>query len=118
MATSPPGRSSTAADGAVVASPSLPEELDALEERIDAWLATQLAENPIVAAVDRDETPGERRWFVRVHGEQKDTFTIWGDDYANPPRPTRFLIELRWQMEGAPCQAVEVAVTFGPWPSK
>ena len=30
-----------------------------------------------MAAVDRDETPGERRWFVRVRGEQKDTFTIW-----------------------------------------
>ena len=38
---------------------------------------TQLEENPVVAAVDRDETPGERRWFVRVRGEQKDTFTIW-----------------------------------------
>ena len=57
--------------------PLRPEELDALEQRIDEWLAGQLAENPIVAAVDRDETPGERRWFVRVHGEQKDTFTIW-----------------------------------------
>ena len=34
------------------------------------------AENPMVAAVDRGE-PGERRWYVRVRGEQKDTFTIW-----------------------------------------
>ena len=58
-------------------SPPRPDELDALEERIDRWLATQLEENPIVAAVDRDETPGVRRWFVRVRGEQKDTFTIW-----------------------------------------
>ena len=32
--------------------------------------------NPVVAAVDRDE-PGERRWFVRLPGEEKDTFTIW-----------------------------------------
>lgn len=54
-----------------------PEELDALEARIDAWLATQLEENPVVAAVDRDETSDERRWFVRLRGEQKDTFTIW-----------------------------------------
>jgi hypothetical protein len=54
-----------------------PDELDALESRIDAWLATQLEENPVVAAVDRDETPGVRRWFVRVRGEQKDTFSIW-----------------------------------------
>ena len=54
-----------------------PEQLDALEAQVDAWLAVQLADNPVVAAVDRDETPGTRRWFVRVRGEQKDTFTIW-----------------------------------------
>ena len=53
-----------------------PQELDALEARIDAWLETELAENPTVAAVDRGE-PGERRWYARVAGEQKDTFTIW-----------------------------------------
>ena len=53
-----------------------PKELDALEARIDAWLATELAENPTVAAVDRGE-PGERRWYVRLAGEQKDTFTVW-----------------------------------------
>ena len=52
-------------------------ELDALAARIQAWLATQLAENPIVAAVERDVESGERRWFVRVHGEEKDVFTIW-----------------------------------------
>ena len=56
--------------------PSTDEELAALTARIDAWLETQLAENPTVAAVDRDES-GERRWFVRLSGEQKDTFTIW-----------------------------------------
>ncbi len=53
------------------------DDLDALEARISAWLDRQLAENPVVAAVDRDETSGERRWFVRLRGEQKDTFTIW-----------------------------------------
>jgi hypothetical protein len=60
-----------------VAEPTSPEALDALESRIDAWLATQLAENPSVAAVERDEVSGERRWFVRMRGEQKDVFTIW-----------------------------------------
>jgi len=60
-----------------VASPTSPDELDALEARIDAWLAEQLADNPVVAAVERDREPGERRWFVRVTGEQKDVFTIW-----------------------------------------
>ena len=56
--------------------PTTPDQLDALEGRIDAWLELQLAENPIVAAIDRDETD-VRRWFVRLRGEQKDTFTVW-----------------------------------------
>jgi hypothetical protein len=30
----------------------------------------------VVAAVDRGE-PGERRWYVRMSGEQKATFTLW-----------------------------------------
>ncbi len=50
--------------------------LDALEDRIDAWFAREAADNPMIAAVDRGE-PGERRWYVRVRGEQKDTFTLW-----------------------------------------
>ncbi len=51
-------------------------ELDVLEARISAWLAQQLADNPVVAAVDRGE-PGERRWYVRLRGEEKDVTTIW-----------------------------------------
>jgi hypothetical protein len=50
--------------------------LDAVEARIDAWLLRQRADNPMVAAVERGE-PGERRWYVRLLGEQKDTFSIW-----------------------------------------
>jgi hypothetical protein len=57
--------------------PSTEAELAALAGRIEDWLARQLAENPVVAAVERDEESGERRWFVRVLGEQKDIFTIW-----------------------------------------
>ena len=57
--------------------PSTPEELHLLEARIDAWLAAQLAANPVVVAVERDTESGQRRWFVRVRGEQKDVFTIW-----------------------------------------
>jgi Putative bacterial sensory transduction regulator len=60
-----------------VPSPTAPDELDALEARIDAWLADQLADNPVVAAVERDRESGERRWFVRVTGEEKDVFTVW-----------------------------------------
>lgn len=60
-----------------MSSPWDADELAALEARIDAWLAVQLAENPVVAAVERDLESGERRWFVRVRGEEKDVFTIW-----------------------------------------
>lgn len=52
-------------------------ELDDLAATIEAWLDRQQAENPVVAAVERDEESGERRWFVRVKGEEKDVFTIW-----------------------------------------
>ena len=60
-----------------MSTPSTADELDALEARIDEWLATQRRENPVVAAVERDLESGERRWFVRVRGEEKDVFTIW-----------------------------------------
>ena len=52
------------------------DQLDDLEHRIDGWLAAQLEENPIMVAVDRGE-PGERRWYVRLAGEEKDFTTIW-----------------------------------------
>lgn len=55
--------------------PASDEELDRLEAVIDAWLLTQVDENPVVVAVERD-TPGSRRWFVRVKGDEKDVFTI------------------------------------------
>lgn len=51
------------------------DELDELAARIEAWLERQRAENPVVAAIEREL--GERRWFVRVKGEQKDVFSIW-----------------------------------------
>ena len=57
--------------------PSSDAELEALDAQISAWLAEQLDENPVVAAVERDRESGERRWFVRVRGDQKDVFTIW-----------------------------------------
>jgi Putative bacterial sensory transduction regulator len=50
--------------------------LDAVEADIERWLARAAAENPVVAAVDRDvDTP--RRWFVRMRGEEKDITTVW-----------------------------------------
>ncbi len=56
--------------------PATPEELAALELRIDQWLVAESADNSAVEAVERGE-PGERRWFVRVRGEDKDVWTAW-----------------------------------------
>jgi putative sensory transduction regulator len=61
----------------MVTRPFSEDELDALAERIVRWLDRQLDENPVVAAVVRDETQPTRRWFLRVHGEEKDVFSIW-----------------------------------------
>jgi hypothetical protein len=52
------------------------EALDALEARIDEWFRREAGENPMIAALDRGER-GERRWYLRLRGEQKDTFTLW-----------------------------------------
>jgi hypothetical protein len=51
-------------------------ELDRLAALIDGWLEIQLVENPVMVALDRDET-GQRRWFVRLAGEDKEFTTIW-----------------------------------------
>ena len=56
--------------------PASDAELDAIEAHIDDWLQRQLDENPILVAVDRGE-PGERRWYVRLRGEEKDVTTVW-----------------------------------------
>lgn len=52
--------------------------LDALQLTIDGWLERFSTDNPVIAAVDRAE-PGEneRRWYVRMKGEEKDFTTIW-----------------------------------------
>lgn len=59
------------------APPASPEQLVEYEQLIDAWLDAQLAENPTVAAVEKDTGDGERRWIARVTGEAKATFSIW-----------------------------------------
>ena len=52
------------------------EELDRAEGLITEWLERQREENPVIAALDRGE-PGERRWYVRLRGEQKEFITVW-----------------------------------------
>jgi Putative bacterial sensory transduction regulator len=56
--------------------PAGPDELAAIEARIDAWLAAELARNPLLVDVTRaDDVP--LRWYVRLQGEDKDFTTIW-----------------------------------------
>lgn len=57
-------------------SPLTADELAALESDIDAWLNDQLHTNPTVLTVDRGE-PGQRRWYVRMVGEEKAVSTVW-----------------------------------------
>lgn len=56
--------------------PATPEELDRYDALIESWLAAQLEDNPTVASVERD-IEGERRWIVRVNGEEKSVFSVW-----------------------------------------
>ncbi len=73
----PPATDSAEPAATRSAEPPTPEELAALELLIDEWLARQLVENPVVEAVERDLETGERRWFVRVTGEEKSVFSVW-----------------------------------------
>ena len=52
-------------------------ELDALEARIEAWAALELADNPVVAAVERAPASEGRLWYLRILGEEKDVYTVW-----------------------------------------
>ncbi|MFA5566060.1 MAG: YbjN domain-containing protein [Acidimicrobiia bacterium] len=56
--------------------PASPEQLAQAEAFVDAWLSGELANNPVVAAVDRVDAD-YRPWYVRLLGEEKDTFAIW-----------------------------------------
>lgn len=56
--------------------PATDEELDALDARISAWLEAEAADNPMIDAVERG-APGERRWYVRLLGDDKDVWTAW-----------------------------------------
>jgi hypothetical protein len=57
----------------------LPPTLHEYEAAITSWLYSFAAENELFEAIDRGE-PGESaepRWYVRLHGEEKDHITIW-----------------------------------------
>jgi hypothetical protein len=57
----------------------LPPTLQQYETAITGWLHGFAAGNDIVEAIDRGE-PGdsnEPRWYVRLHGEEKEHITVW-----------------------------------------
>ncbi len=56
--------------------PASKAALDDLERLMGAWLAAAALANPVIEAVERGAA-GERRWYVRVRGEEKDVWTIW-----------------------------------------
>jgi hypothetical protein len=51
-------------------------DLDSLEGQITGWLLEMQGRNESIAAVDRGEI-GERRWYVRMRGEEKEFTTVW-----------------------------------------
>jgi hypothetical protein len=55
--------------------PATQAELDACEALIEAWLRDEVRDNPVIMAIDRD--PHERRWFVRMRGEERDVIAVW-----------------------------------------
>lgn len=52
-------------------------ELESMEERITSWLEAMKKRNDAIVAVDRSDDDDERRWYVRLRGEEKEFTTVW-----------------------------------------
>jgi hypothetical protein len=50
--------------------------LELLDRQITSWLMSMMERNDTIVAVDRGE-PDEHRWYVRMHGEDKEFTTVW-----------------------------------------
>jgi hypothetical protein len=55
--------------------PATPAELAAFGTKIDEWAAREASTNPLIIGVEY--APSERRWLVRMRGEEKTTITVW-----------------------------------------
>jgi hypothetical protein len=57
------------------------EQLAALADRIDGWLASIAAGSTAIVAIERrtsdDTMTGDPRWLVRMRGEEKEFTTVW-----------------------------------------
>ena len=49
--------------------------LELLDRQITSWLMSMMERNDTIVAVDRGE-PDEHRWYVRMHGEEKEFTTV------------------------------------------
>jgi len=52
------------------------DEIAAVIQQIDGWLAGFADSNPAIAAVNRDDGD-EPRWYLRMIGEEKEFITVW-----------------------------------------
>jgi hypothetical protein len=51
-------------------------DIGVIARHVDEWLATYRQSHEVVVDAGRDpEAP--RRWFIRMHGEEKEFTTIW-----------------------------------------
>ena len=50
--------------------------LELLDRQITSGLMSMMERNDTIVAVDRGE-PDEHRWYVRMHGEEKEFTTVW-----------------------------------------
>jgi hypothetical protein len=59
----------------VPVTPASREQLDELGALIRSWAESAHDTNDLVLAVD--QLPADRRWFIRLAGEEKQVTTIW-----------------------------------------
>lgn len=55
--------------------PATPDELAACVALIEAWLADEARDNPVLVDIDRDVAA--RRWYVRLRGEEREFLAVW-----------------------------------------
>ena len=95
------------------------QEAGALSDELARLLLPRLANasDPPVEALAIVEDL-RRAGHVLWSWDESDTFSIWGDDYANPPSRNRFIIDMQWPDPEEDEEPLEFAVkvTFDPWP--
>lgn len=57
--------------------PPSPVEREHAQAVLVGWLQETLRENPVVEAAGPDTDEPDRRWYVRVRGEEKNVWTMW-----------------------------------------